>query len=239
MRRLANLDKIRTVVDEALSIYIQELRLPGIASAELKSSGASAEQLARVIAQVEQHGESEIAVSCDVFLFLRVSNTDVLESVEPAEFLVQVIGEGDDLRAVANTQKDWAAAWARGIAPLRQAALESMRRDVRKLDDTLPEDSVEFTASMVLLASEFVGPYVDRISTFTGYLGDFVQVIGARLQEAEIWKKDKVRCEDWFDPDQGMIAFARDLLIAEGKVTCKWSAEEKQYVYFIVEALPS
>ena len=55
---------------------------------------------------------------------------------------------------------------------------------------------------MVLLASELVGPYVDRIVTFVGYPPALVQVIAARLQEARIWEGDEVRCESWLDPQK-------------------------------------
>jgi hypothetical protein len=50
---------------------------------------------------------------------------------------------------------------------------------------------------MVLLTSELVGPYVDRIATFVGYPLGLVQVVAARLREARIWETDEVRCESW------------------------------------------
>jgi hypothetical protein len=49
-------------------------------------------------------------------------------------------------------------AWKRGMEPIKQAALEGMRRDVWHMDGTLTEDSYTFQAAMVLFASELVGP---------------------------------------------------------------------------------
>ena len=37
------------------------------------------------------------------------------------------------------------------------------------MDAALAEDSYSFQAAMVLLASEMLGPYVDRVATFVGY----------------------------------------------------------------------
>jgi hypothetical protein len=110
-----------------------------------------------------------------------------------------------------------------------------MRTDVWNLDETLAEDSYIFQAAMVLLASELVGPYVDRIAKFVGYPCGLVQVIGARLQEAKIWERDEVRCEEWFDPKKGTIAFMLDLGVAEGTLTRSWSEERNQYAYRVTD----
>jgi hypothetical protein len=142
-------------------------------------------------------------LSVEVELFLRVSNTEVLSSIECADFVVSVKAHGQELRAMVNDENDWGLAWERGIEPIRKAALQGMRRDVWKMDETLAEDSYAFQAAMVLLTSELVGPYVDRITTFVGYPLGLVQVVAARLQEARIWESDEVRCESWFAPEQG------------------------------------
>jgi hypothetical protein len=114
---------------------------------------------------------------------------------------------------------------------LKQAALESMRQDLWSTDESLLENSYTFQAGMVLLASEFVGPYIDRIVTLLGYPRAFVQVIAARLHEAKVWEIDEVRCEEWFDPKKGGAAFLLDLMAAEGKLTRGWSEEKMQYAY--------
>jgi hypothetical protein len=106
-----------------------------------------------------------------------------------------------------------------------------MRRDVRTIAGDLAEDSYTLQAAMVLLASELVGPYVDRIATFLGYPSGLVQVVAARLYEAKIWEKTEVRCESWFDPEMGDLAFALDLMVAEGKLIRTWSEENKEYEF--------
>jgi hypothetical protein len=238
MRRLMGLDRIRTVIEEAISVSVQAVQVPGIADTELRSASLSSKQLQRVTAQIEQHGHSELRLSAEVELFLRVSNTDVLSSIERTAFRVRVEADENDLRAVASNDKDWGMAWERGIEPIKQAALQGMRRDVWNTDETLAEDSYTFQATMVLLASELVGPYVDRIAMFVGYAPGLVQVIAARLQEAKIWEGDEVRCESWFDPKNGAMAFMLDVLVAEGKVMRTWSEEKKQYAYHEPEIRP-
>jgi len=84
---------------------------------------------------------------------------------------------------------------------------------------------------MVLLASELVGPYIDRIARFLGYPPGLVQVIAARLYEARIWEHDKVDCESWFDPEKGGIAFLLAVMVAQGELIRWWSEEEQQFTY--------
>ena len=227
------LDRVRTVIEKALSASVHGIRVAGIADAAVRKVAVSSEQLQRVAVQLEQRGLSEVKLSAEVELFLRVSNTDVLRSIECTDFCVRVSAEENDLRAVASNEKDWRMAWERGIEPIKQPALQGMRRDVWNMDATLAEDSYTFRAAMVLLASELVGPYVDRIVTFLGYPPGLVQVITARLYEAKIWDVDEARSESWFDPHKGTVAFLLDLMVAEGELIGGWSEEKKQCAYRI------
>jgi hypothetical protein len=224
-------DRIRTLIEEALSVSVQGIQLPGIYGAEMRNVPISSKQLQRAAAQLQQHGHGEIKLSAEVELFLRISNTDALSSIEHAVFQVQVSIEKNDLRAVASSNKDWAQAWERGIEPIKQATLQGVRRDVWNMYGTLAEDSYTCQAAMVLLASELVGPCADRIATFLEYPLDLVRVIGARLHEAKIWEDDEVHYESWSDPQKGAVAFLLDLMVAEGELIRKWSGEKKQYAY--------
>src|SRR5664279_2224083 len=76
-----------------------------------------------------------------------------------------------------------------------------------------------------------VGPYVESIATFLPYPGSRVQVIAARFHEAKYCEGDQVRCERWFDPQEGGAAFILDVLVANGQLIRKWSEEKKQYAY--------
>jgi hypothetical protein len=232
------LDKIRTAIEDAISISVHEIQLPGIEGADVQSVTGPSEQLQLLATQLEQRGQVEIRLSADVQLYLRISNTDVLRSIESTEFRVAVEADGIDLRAAASTDKDWAKAWERGIEPIRAAALQSMEEDLRSMGATLAEDSYAFQAAMVLLASELVGPYPDRIATLLRYSPGLVQVIAARLHEAQIWESDEVRCERWFDPEKGAISFLLDWIVAEGKFVRRWSEEKNDFEYRIVEVQP-
>jgi hypothetical protein len=170
---------------------------------------------------------------------LRISNTDALSSIEPTEFRVAVEADGNHLRATASTAKNWAKAWERGIEPIRAAALQSMKEDLRSMGATLAEDCYAFQAAMVLLASEFAGPYPDRIATLLGYRPGLVQLIATRLHETQIWESGEVRCERWFDPEKGAISFVLDQMVAAGKFVRRWSEEKNDFEYRIVEVQPS
>ena len=73
--------------------------------------------------------------------------------------------------------------------------------------------------------------YVESIATFLPYPGSRVQVIAARFHEAKGCEGDQVRCERWFDPQEGGAAFILDVLVANGQLIRKWSEEKKQYAY--------
>ena len=48
---------------------------------------------------------------------------------------------------------------------------------------------------MVLLASELVGPYAGRITTFLGYIPGLVQVIPSRLHGTQVICEAKMRAD--------------------------------------------
>jgi hypothetical protein len=136
---------------------------------------------------------------------------------------------------VASSDTNWELAWEHGIEPIKQAALQAMKSTVWNLDATLVEDTYTFKAAMVLLVSEMVGPYTNRVATFLGYPVGFVQVIAARLIESGIWDKDEVSSEPWLDPLKGHVSFMLDLTVAEGKLTGRWSEEKGQRNYYLPE----
>jgi len=229
------LHSIRSVIEQALLLSVLEVQLEKIADADLKNISISSEQLQHLVSELEQHGHGEVRISVEIELFLRVSNTDVLSSIQWVAFRARVSTEGNELGAVVSPERDWEMAWQRGIEPIKHDALQGMRRDVRNMNETLHEDSYSFQAAMVLFASELVGPYGDRIATFLGYPPSLVQLIAARLQEAKIWQDDDVDCDNWFHPDKGAVAFMLDLMVAEGQLLRKWSEEKKQYSYHVPE----
>ena len=236
MTKRMDLDRISTVIDESVSASVRGIHFPGIVDAEPRNVGLSPERLQAAASQLEQHGHVKMNLPVEVELFLRISNSDVLSSTECMEFLVEISAHENGIQAVASTSSKWGIAWERGVEPMKEAALASMRRDIWSMDYTLHEDSYTFGAGMVLLASELIGPYSDRIATFLSYPIALVQVVAARLQEAEVWVGEEVRCEPWFDATAGAIAFMLDWSVAEGKLTRKWSQEKQQHVYHLSDA---
>lgn len=226
-----DLERIRGVIEEAVSVSVHGIQVPGIVDAAVRNAAVSSEQLERLANRLERHGHDEIKLSAEIELFLRVSNTDLLGAIECTEFRVRVNAEKNDLHAVASTETNWELAWERGMEPIKEAALQGIRRDISNMDGPLAEDSYTFQAATVLLASELVGPYVDRIATFVGYPPGLVQVMAARLYEAGIWEGDEVRCETWFEPQVGGMALLLAVMVAEGKLIGRWSEEEKQFAY--------
>ena len=230
-----DLDAMHTAIEKAVSDCVFGIQLPGIASAAVSKVTVTPEQLQQLAAQLEQHGKCEITLPAEVELLLRVSNIDALRSIECIEFRVTVNADAENLLAVASSDTNWELAWERGIEPIKQAALQSLKNDVWAMDGELAEGSNTFRAAMVLLASYMVGPYTDRVATFLGYPVGFVQVIAARLIQSGIWAGDEVSSEPWLAPPTGHISFMLDLMVAEGKFTASWSEEKGQRSYYLPE----
>jgi hypothetical protein len=67
------LDKIRTAIENAISVSVHEIQLPGIDGADVESVTVPSGQLQLVATQLEQDGQSEIKLSADIELYLRIS----------------------------------------------------------------------------------------------------------------------------------------------------------------------
>jgi hypothetical protein len=226
---------LRTAIEEAVSVPVSSIDLPGIVDAVVRRVAISPARLQKLATQLEQDGQTKAQLSAEVKFFLRISNSDLLSSIQCVPFLVKVSADESGVRAVARAEKSWAVAWERGIEPIKQAALQSMKEDVWKMDPALAEDSSAFQAAMILLASELVGPWSDRIATFLGYPPALVEVAAARLYEARIWENDVVHCEKWFDSEKGRLAFVVDLMVAQGMLIRRWSEEDQQFAYRAID----
>jgi hypothetical protein len=226
-----DLEQIRRVIQDTLTVFVRGIKVPGIAEAALRKAALSLRKLQSIAAQLERHSYGEINVSAEVELFLRMSSMEALLSIESAEFLIKLNRESDDVIATVSTEKDWETAWERGIEAIKDPALQSLRTDVRNMTEIIDESDYGFQAAMVLFASELVGPYEGCLASFLGYPRCLVQVMAARLQEAKIWEGEYVNCGEWFDPQTGTIAFMLDLRVAEGKMIRTWSQERKRYLY--------
>ena len=125
-----DLHSIRNVIEQSL-LLSQEIQFAGIADADLKNVSISSEQLQHLASELEQHNHGEVRISVEIELFLRVSNTDVLSSIQWVAFRANVSAEGNKLGAVVSPEKDWET--AQEAAPAR--ARRSHRRQARRQEE--------------------------------------------------------------------------------------------------------
>jgi hypothetical protein len=236
--QVMDLGMLQTAIEKAICLAVHGIQVPGIADTSLRTVTVSGTLLQELATRLERHTHAEVMVSAELDLFLRISNTEVLRSVEPTEFRVDISADGNGLSAVAKTDKDWAMAWDRGMSRIRESALQLIKQDILNMDSTLAEDTYTYRATMVLLASELVGPYVDRLASFLGYPRALLQPISYRPHEAGIWEGDEVHIERCFEPQTGGVVLCVYILIAEGKLIRRWSEEEKQFLYCMPELQP-
>src|SRR5262249_53207728 len=160
-------ESLRLAIENAVNRVLRQIDLPGISDAELNGILLDSVSLDRLYSDLKMRQNIQTSVSATIRLFLRVSNTDLLETKERITFDLNLSRIGADaIEAIATTSADWEQCWVRGIGPIRREALEGIRDSVSSLDETLSENDTLFMAAMVLLASEMVGPYVDRLATF-------------------------------------------------------------------------
>ncbi|PYX73351.1 MAG: hypothetical protein DMG72_13160, partial [Acidobacteria bacterium] len=88
------LEAIRTAIEHAISVALQQIEVPGISGAELNEIFDS-KRLQAVAAQLENRKLAEARISAAVAFFLRVSNGDVLESIQCIEFEVKLNVDGN------------------------------------------------------------------------------------------------------------------------------------------------
>lgn len=90
-----------------------------------------------------------------------------------------------------------------------------LERAVRELDPDLKSDSEEYEASLVLLASAFVGTSRKKLVGLTGVHHTKVAKFSRNLREGGVWQGRKVLA-NWGDPAEGGIAFGLDMCVALG-----------------------
>lgn len=232
-----SVDEIHGALLEAFKTYLIGSMIPGIEDAELVRIDTEGEELRGIAATLENEGVVERTIPAHVSLYLRISEDDLLihedHDFYPVELLSSSCGH---IIARVNSTKNWAASWESGIAPLKENALEIIRRGVISFGSDLNEDSGFVRSATVLLASEMIGPYPDRLSWFTGYPVASIQIIGARLLEAKLWNGQHVDCKPWFEPHKGFYRLILDLSIAAGELSRVWSDERKDWLYRSIQA---
>jgi hypothetical protein len=79
--KLLELTRICTTIEEAVSVSVHSIQVPGIVDAAVRSVAVTPQHVQQVATQLARHGQSEIEISTEIELFLRVSN-DVLSSIQ-------------------------------------------------------------------------------------------------------------------------------------------------------------
>src|SRR5215831_16364095 len=114
---MMNEETIQETIEQAISVSLQNIVLPGISDAELIRSDFSAEQFNALTTQLEEYRQTSLRLRPEIHLFLRISNNDLLQVTDRPEFLIQVCRDFEhshQLHAVATTERDWAVAWEQG-----------------------------------------------------------------------------------------------------------------------------
>ena len=104
--------------------------------------------------------------------------------------------------------------------------LESLQQQLEAVDRLLKGRDHEdiYRCAIVLMASVVIGNDVEHLAAFTQYPREFLNAISTRMQEAELWVDDLIRCEHWNDKNgknRFDLDFWMDTLVAHGS----WSRE--------------
>jgi len=93
--------------------------------------------------------------------------------------------------------------------------IDTIRREIIRLDPKLSPDDDSYKAAVILLASGVVvGPNIKRLAKFTRYPRLKVAKFSKRLREQGVWRGAKVH-GDWFG-ENGGISFWLDVGVATG-----------------------
>ncbi len=87
---------------------------------------------------------------------------------------------------------------------------------IHDLDTNLHGNSLAFKVTAILLKGTEMQNVYD-LSEFFDFPLDFVKGVAYRLQDNKIWKNGKTYC-DWFDGDEGIIAFWSDVCCGTGNL---------------------
>ena len=93
--------------------------------------------------------------------------------------------------------------------------LNEIKAEVKKMDPQLDRRTKAFKAAVCLLSALQVGADSEAVSKFTGYPRKLVDAFTERLISGGVWREGKTCCE-WFEEDNGGIAFWLDVCVAQG-----------------------
>jgi len=102
------------------------------------------------------------------------------------------------------------------------------------------EEQDDYRCAVLLLAALQIGTSIEQLTHFTKYPRQFVSRVYERMQEAELWVGDQVRCDHWKREDKVSfdVDFWMDVLVAYGS----WAREPDTnggYEYFQIGPEPA
>jgi hypothetical protein len=100
------LGRIRTAIEQAVCVSVQSIQLPGIVEATVRSAAVTSPHLQQVATQLAYHGQCEIRLAAEIEVFLRVSNADLLRSIQRVPFRVEISSDEHGAQAVAVNEDD-------------------------------------------------------------------------------------------------------------------------------------
>jgi hypothetical protein len=97
--------------------------------------------------------------------------------------------------------------------------LEKVKEEIREMEPDLDEDSQDFhTAVILLVAALFVGPFTDKLVSFTGYSQTSAEAISRRMHACGLWADGKVCTDGWFNGGTVTVIFWANCAVADGSV---------------------
>jgi hypothetical protein len=85
---------------------------------------------------------------------------------------------------------------------MRSAVIEESRTSATVLIAALTENTTD----------------IQRLSDVLELGTDLTEPIAENMKNAELWVGDEIRCEHWFHKQNGMKAFSKDLMVADGRL---------------------
>lgn len=108
-----------------------------------------------------------------------------------------------------------------------KVTLPVITKEVHRLDPQLKESEDSFKTAVLMLSALSVGTEVDALVKFTRLPESFVAERVGRLKAGGVFKGDEIHV-DWFDEENGGIAFWMDVAVAQGLVERTDDAEYVQ-----------
>lgn len=105
-----------------------------------------------------------------------------------------------------------------------EITLPFIKKEVHRLDPALNESEDYFKTAVVMLSALKVGTDVDELVKFTRLPEPFIAERVGRLNASGIFDGDEIRA-NWFDEENGGIAFWMDVAVAEGLIERTNNAE--------------